>query len=91
MERKARESAMKLMRPFTPEEQTVVKNALKDGPPMEILAKQGLNSVQRSSMQTLCPGPVAQRRGINYFLKNCLEARREDVHNGHRQETLALL
>ncbi|KAL3770402.1 hypothetical protein ACHAW5_002319 [Stephanodiscus triporus] len=75
MERKARDYAMKLMRPFTAEEQTVVDDALKDGPPEEILAKQGADSVQRSSMQTLCPGQWLNDEVINYFLKICLVRR----------------
>jgi len=75
MERKARDYAMKLMRPFTAEEQTVVEDALKDGPPKEILAKQGADSVQRGSMQTLCRGQWLNDEVINYFLKICLVRR----------------
>ncbi|KAL3800763.1 hypothetical protein ACHAW5_002477 [Stephanodiscus triporus] len=79
MERKARDYAMKLMRPFTAEEQTVVEDALKDGPPKEILAKQGADSVQRGSMQTLCRGQWLNDEVINYFLKNCLMRRDEKM------------
>ena len=68
------------MRPLTPEERTVVANATKGiGPPTEILAKQGANSVQRGSMQTLRPGQWLNDKVINYFLKNCLARRDEKM------------
>ena len=76
MEHEAREMASNLMRPLTPKEWTVVTNATKGiGPPTEILAKQGADSVQRGSMQTLRPGQWLNNEVINYFLKNCLARR----------------
>ena len=71
-----REMVSNLMRPLTPKERTVVANATKGiGPPTEVLAKQGANSVQRGSMQTLRPGQWLNNEVINYFLKNCLARR----------------
>ncbi|KAL3799204.1 LOW QUALITY PROTEIN: hypothetical protein ACHAW5_007243 [Stephanodiscus triporus] len=80
MEREARESAMKLMRPLTAEERRIVVDATEGiGPPTEILAKQGADSVQRGSMQTLRPGQWLNDEVINYFLKNCLARRDEKM------------
>ena len=77
-EREARESAMKLMRPLTEEEQEIVDSAVHGiGPPAEILASQDADSVQRGSMQTLQPGQWLNDEIINYFLKNCLAKRDE--------------
>ncbi|KAL3827633.1 hypothetical protein ACHAXA_000506 [Cyclostephanos tholiformis] len=78
-EREAMESAMKLMRPLTAEERSVVIEATEGvGPPAEILASQDADSVQRGSMQTLRPGQWLNDEVINYFLKNCL-ARRDEM------------
>ena len=80
MEHEAREMASNPMRPLTLKEQTVVTNAIKGiGPPTEILAKQGADSVQRGSMQTLRPGQWLNDEVINYFLKNCLARRDEKM------------
>lgn len=78
-ERDARESAMKLMRPFTDEERAIVLEATRGiGSPTEILASQDADSVQRGSMQTLRPGQWLNDEVINYFLKNCL-AKRDEI------------
>ena len=45
----------------------------------EILAKQGSDSVQRESMQTLRQGTWLNDEVINYFLKNCLARRDEKL------------
>jgi len=68
--------AMKLMRPLTAEEQSVVFGAtLKGiGSPSEILASQDGDSVQCGSMQTLGPRIWLNDEVINYFLKNCLKS-----------------
>jgi sentrin-specific protease 1 len=73
----SRWEAMKLMRPLTAKEQSVVFGApLKGiGSPSEILASQDGDSVQRGSMQTLRPGIWLNNEVINYFLKNCLKSR----------------
>jgi sentrin-specific protease 1 len=69
-----------LMRPLTPEEQTVVTNATEGiGPSTEMLAKQGADSIQGGSMQTLCPGQWLNNEVINYFLKNFLGRRDEKM------------
>jgi len=79
-EREAKESASKLMRPLTPEEQSIVNNATKGiGPQSEILARQDADSVQRGSMQTLRRGQWLNDEIINYFLKNCLAKRDENL------------
>ena len=79
-EASGREMVSNLMRPLTPEERTVVANATEGiGPPTEILAKQGADSVQRGSMQTLRPGQWLNNEVINYFLKNCLARRDEKM------------
>jgi len=79
-EREAKESASKLMRPLTTEEQSVVNNAIRGiGPEGEILARQDADSVQRGSMQTLRRGQWINDEIINYFLKNCLAKRDEKL------------
>ncbi|KAL7427955.1 hypothetical protein ACHAXH_002583 [Discostella pseudostelligera] len=79
-EKEAKESAMKLLRPLTAEEQKIVTKATRGiGPPSEILASQDADSVQRSSMQTLNPGQWLNDEIINYFLKNCLAKRDEKL------------
>jgi len=78
-EREAKESASKLLRPLTSEEQSIVDNAIKGiGRAEEILARQEADSVQRGSMQTLGRGQWLNDEIINYFLKNCL-ARRDEL------------
>ncbi len=79
-DKEAKESARKLMRQLTPEEQSIVTKAIRGiGPPTEILASQDADSVQRSSMQTLNPGQWLNDEIINYFLKNCLAKRDEKL------------
>ena len=69
----SREEAMKLLRPLTAKEQSVVINAMEGtGPLSEILVNQGRDTVQRGSMQTLRPGQWLGNEVINHFLKNCL-------------------
>lgn len=78
-EKDAQESAMKLMRPLTPDEQSIVNGAIRGiGPVAEILASQDADSVQRGSMQTLRPKQWLNDEIINYFLKNCL-AKRDEI------------
>ena len=58
---------------LTPEELKVVISAVEgDGPPEEIMASQGSDSVCRGSMQTLKPGQWLNDEIINYFLKGSL-------------------
>jgi hypothetical protein len=79
-ERQARESASKLLRPLTPEETQIVKNAIYGiGPKDDILASQDADSVQRESMHRLQPGQWLNDEVINYFLKNCLAKRDEKL------------
>jgi len=79
-EKEAKESAMKLLRPLTSDEQKIVTKATRGiGPPSQILASQDADSVQRSSMQTLNPGQWLNDKIINYFLKNCLAKRDEKL------------
>jgi sentrin-specific protease 1 len=79
-EREAKESAMKLMRPLTDEEQHIVDSAIHGiGPVAEILVRQDADSVQRGSMQTLQPNTWLNDEIINYFLKNCLAKRDEKL------------
>lgn len=79
-EREAKESASKLLRPLTPDEQQLVNSAIHGiGPPAEILARQDADSVQRASLQTLAPGQWLNDEIINYFLKNCLAKRDENL------------
>jgi len=77
-ELQARELASKLLRPLTPEETQIVKNAIYGiGPKDDILASQDADSVQRESMHRLQPGQWLNDEIINYFLKNCLAKRDE--------------
>lgn len=77
-EREALESATKLMRPFTDEEQRTVNAAVRGvGPESEVLARHDADSVQRGSMQTLEYGTWLNDEVINYFLKICLAKRDE--------------
>merc|ERR1711957_59358 len=77
-EQEAKESAAKLMRPLTSEEQSFVNKAVRGiGPESEILVRQAADSVQRGSMQTLQRGSWLNDEVINYFLKNCLAKRDE--------------
>ncbi len=71
-----RVEVMKLMRPLTAEERSVVVGAttMGKGSPLEILASHEGDSVQRRSMQTLRPG-IWLNDEVNYFLKNCLKNR----------------
>eukprot|EP00984_Skeletonema_dohrnii_P023734 scaffold12819_cov104-Skeletonema_dohrnii-CCMP3373.AAC.3 len=79
-ERQARESASKLLRPLTPDETQIVKNAIYGiGPKEEVLASEGADSVQRESMHRLQPGHWLNDEIINYFLKNCLAKRDEKL------------
>mmetsp|Transcript_27753 Transcript_27753/g.42835 ORF Transcript_27753/g.42835 Transcript_27753/m.42835 type:complete len:694 (-) Transcript_27753:16-2097(-) len=79
-ERQARESASKLLRPLTPDETQIVKNAIYGiGPKEEVLASQDADSVQRESMHRLQPGHWLNDEIINYFLKNCLAKRDEKL------------
>mmetsp|Transcript_23237 Transcript_23237/g.50343 ORF Transcript_23237/g.50343 Transcript_23237/m.50343 type:complete len:610 (-) Transcript_23237:9-1838(-) len=76
----AQESARQLMRPLTPDEQSTVNGAINGiGPVAEILASQDADSVQRGSMQTLRPRQWLNDEIINYFLKNCLAKRDENL------------
>ena len=78
--REAKESAMKLMRPLTNEEQHIVDSAIHGiGPVAEVLVRQDADSVQRGSMQTLQPNTWLNDEIINYFLKNCLAKRDEKL------------
>jgi len=80
LERQARASASKLLRPLTPDEDQIVQTALYGkGYPTEVLASQGADSVQRESIQTLKPGQWLNDEVINYFLKNCLAKRDEKL------------
>ena len=74
---RSRVEVMKLMRPLTAEERSVVVGAttMGKGSPLEILASHEGDSVQRRSMQTLRPGIWLNDEVINYFLKNCLKNR----------------
>jgi len=76
---RSREETMKLLRPLNPEEQTLVDEAMKKGDNSEILAKSGTDSVKRGSMWTLMPGQWLNDEIINYFLKNCLARRDENL------------
>ena len=77
-EREAKESASKLLRQLTPEEQHIILEAMEGiGNPAEILQKSDADSVQRGSMQTLRDGQWLNDEVINYFLKNCLAKRDE--------------
>jgi len=77
-EKEAKESAAKLMRLLTPEEQSIVDEAIRgSGPDSEILSSQGADSVQRGSMRTLGRNSWLNDEVINYFLKNCLAKRDE--------------
>ncbi len=76
----SREEAMKLLRPLTAEEQSVVIYATEGtGPLSEILVNQGQDTVQRGSMQTLSPGQWLVDKVINHFLKNCLARHDENL------------
>ena len=58
---------------LTVEEQATIRCAVNGGGSQtEILARQGTNSVQRGSMETLQPGKKINDEVINYFLKTCL-------------------
>jgi len=58
---------------LTVEEQATIRCAVNGGGSQtEILARQGTNSVQRGSMETLQPGQWLNDEVINYFLKTCL-------------------
>jgi hypothetical protein len=66
---------MWLLSPLTDEESDMVFEANEGiGPMTEILASHSHydDSVQRGSMQTLCPGIWLNDEVINYYLKNCL-------------------
>ena len=77
---KAKEAAMKLMRPLTDEEQQIVKSVIHGiGLVAEILVRQDADSVQRGSMQTLQPNTWLNDEIVNYFLKNCLAKRDEKL------------
>lgn len=68
-------SPMWLLSPLTDEESDMVFEANEGiGPMTEILASHSHydDSVQRGSMQTLCPGIWLNDEVINYYLKNCL-------------------
>ena len=79
-EHEARESASKLLRTLTPEETQIVNNAVYGiGPRDDILASQDADSVQRESMHRLQPGQWLNDEIINYFLKNCLAKRDENL------------
>jgi sentrin-specific protease 1 len=76
---RSREETMKLLRPLNPEEQKLVDEAMKKGDRSEILAQSGTDSVQRGSMWRLMPGQWLNDEIINYFLKNCLARRDENL------------
>jgi hypothetical protein len=65
----ARQRASALMRPLTYEEQATVRDAMYGiGPGDDVLAQEGPDYVQRSSMQTLQPGQWLNDEVIHHFL-----------------------
>ena len=74
------EEAKFSMRPLTDEELQEAASALYGiGPVAEILVRQGNDSVQRGSMQTLQPKTCLNDEIVNHFLKNCLAKRDEKL------------
>jgi sentrin-specific protease 1 len=68
-EKEAEDQALSLMRKLTQEEQSVVKKAIYGhGPPNEVLARIGSDSVQRRSLHLLQPGEWLNDEVIHYFL-----------------------
>jgi sentrin-specific protease 1 len=66
--KEAQERARSLMRPFTGEEQQIIRAAIYGhGPEDEIIAQCGSDSVLRRSMQTLQPGQWLNDEVIHYF------------------------
>lgn len=80
-EEEARKLAAQLMRPFTAEEQNIIKSAIWGaGRNDEVIASVGPDSVQRESMHRLQPGQWLNDEVIHYFL----------VMLGKRDEDLCL-
>jgi len=67
-EEEAAQLAASLLRPLTEEEQEIVNTAMYgEGPPGEVLAKVGTDSVQRQSLHRLRPGQWLNDEAIHYF------------------------
>jgi hypothetical protein len=67
-EKEAEERAAALMRPLTKKEKQIVRKAISgNGPPGEVIAQVGTDSIQRSSMATLRPGGWLSDEVIHYF------------------------
>jgi len=69
-----------IMRPLTDEELQEAASAIHgSGRLTKILVRQGNDSVQRGSMQSLRPKACLKDEIVNYFLKNCLAKRDEKL------------
>ena len=76
---KAEKLALSLMQPISKEEKKIVSNAIYSiGPPNEVLAQVGQDSVKRASMQQLKPGQWLNDEVIHYFL-NMLAIRDKEM------------
>jgi len=69
-----------IMRPLTDEELQEAASAIHgSGRLTKILVRQGNDSIQRGSMQSLRPKTCVNDEIVNYFLKNCLAKRDEKL------------
>jgi hypothetical protein len=65
----AKKRASSLMQQLSPEDKKRVMNALNElGPPTQVIAQDGLDSIQRESIQRLLPGQWLNDEVISYFL-----------------------
>jgi len=68
-EEEARKMISSIMRPFSAEERKMVQDVLNTiGPESEILYKDGTDTIQRGSIQTLRPGQWLNDEVVHYFL-----------------------
>lgn len=86
LKKAAKEAAKNILRPLTPSEQEIVQECMYGiGPPGEIIAMSGTDSVQRDSIQKLQPGRWLNDEVIHYFLVMLAKRDEDLVATGARE------